>query len=1054
MKYCPKCKASYPLSQRFCSNEGAALTLHDPYNLVGSTLADKYRLDALVGMGGMGAVYFAIHLNTGRQIAVKILLPNLAIGSPRLVELFEREALIVGRLKHENIVDIIDAGRTTGSIAYIAMEWLEGYTLEEEIQWNSPLSLQRVSQILRQIAAALQESHSQHILHRDLKPSNIFLVKRTPGREQVKVVDFGISKLVSDTQGAPVSSMMGTPQYASPEQFRLGENIDSRTDIYSLGVVLFQMLTNSLPFNDTTISALIYKHLNEPPPPLRRLRPDIPPALDELVTRMLAKQPADRPQRVGDLPDLFDQAVGANRVTVVNEAPISEAPPGFQNRQASPSIQPPIQPSIQPPTQPPKMQPPMQPSMQPSMQQPPMQPPMRPTMQPPMQPSMRQPSIQPKSPKRKRWVWPLVIGGVAAIFVILMIGFVATQYLSDSTWKENMEAESKAFRGGRYLEAVNYAQAALKEAETFGSQDERLATSLHNAGELYTRLERYGEAEGLLQRALSIREKVLEDKETARTIYALARLNHSRGNKDKAERLYRQSLAIREKVLGKEHPDVAESLSGLAGVLSLKRFEEAERLARRSLSIREKALGENHPDVAESLSSLTEVILEIGKPSEIESYLRRAIKIRESSLGRTHPDLAESLMNLGVFFDKRGQCQDAEAPMRRAITIFENAYGTDHPAVARSYLALASVLAGQNRIPEFEELIGRATAIFEKSSDSESRDRDLARALSTRGRALTNLGKYKDAETNLLKSLAILEKSERMTGELVGEANLDLVGLYNKQAAFTKSEEYLRRSMNAYEKALGNDHPIFSALLISQGINLARLKKFGEAEVKLRQADAGVQKASGTIRPPLQTLSSLARALLLVEKGEYDQASDKVGSLMPALEDSPLLFGDIVHFVYSVSLAQQIKPIGDGLTRMITQVDRDTGRFPADQADNLIQRIEVLESTAKRGLIQVEGEQCKRNLNLLGEYKVLLGVLYTMKALLIDAKGNHQEAMTVLRDNLAAIQESLKHESTKSNTRAFFSVYSNILKYSGRYEEASEVESFVKAITAGETSRN
>jgi len=172
------------------------------------------------------------------------------------------------------------------------------------------------------------------------------------------------------------------------------------------------------------------------------------------------------------------------------------------------------------------------------------------------------------------------------------------------------------------------------------------------------------------------------------------------------------------------------------------------------------------------------------------------------------------------------------------------------------------------------------------------------------------------------------------------------------------------------------------------------------------------------------------------------------------LEDSPLLFGDIVHFVYSVSLAQQIKPIGDGLARMITQVDRDTGRFPAAQADNLIQRIEVLESTAKRGLIQVEGEQCKRNQNLLGEYKVLLGVLYAMKALLIDAKGNHQEAMTVLRDNLAAIQESLKHESTKSNTRAFFSVYSNILKYSGRYEEASEVESFVKAITAGETSRN
>ena len=1114
MKHCPKCKASYPLSQRFCSNDGAALTLQDPYNLVGRALAEKYRLDALVGMGGMGAVYCALHLNTERQIAVKILLPNLAIGNPRLIELFEREAKIVGRLKHENIVDIIDAGRTTDGFAYIAMEWLEGYTLEEEIQWKGPLSFQRVSEILRQVAAALQESHVQHILHRDLKPSNIFIVKRTPGRETVKVMDFGISKLVNETHGSPVSSLMGTPQFASPEQFRLGEIIDGRTDIYSLGVVVFQMLTNSLPFNDTTASALIYKHLNEPPPPLRSLRPDIPPALDELVTRMLAKQPADRPQRVGELPDLFDRAVGANRVTVVNEPPISQAPTEFHNRQAPPPAQPPIQPptwpQAQPPTRPPsqpqmqppmrppgqpQMQPPMrppgQPQMQPPMQpqaQPPMRPPMQPPnwhqaqppMQPPMQPQMRPPAQPPMQPmtqppmgiptqppmqyptrppaqssihsiqqnvtKSKRRLWPLVVGGTAAIFVVLMIGFAALWYLGDSTWKENLDAERRAFREGRYLEAVNYAQAALKEAEGFGAQDARLATTLHNAGELYTRLEKFDEAERLLQRALAIREKAPQDAETARTIYALARLNHSRGNKDKAEPLYRQSLQIREKVLGRDNTEVAESLSGLAGALSLKRIEEAERLARRSLGIREKALGENHPDVAESLSSLTEVILEIGKPSEVESYLRRAVTIRETSLGQTHPLLAESLISLGVFFDKRDQCQDAETPMRRAIAILEKTYGADHPAVARCYLALGSALAGQNKISDFEELSGRAIGILEKSSGPESRD--MARALSIRGKALTSLGKYKDAETSLLQSLAILEKTERMVGESVAEANLDLVGLYSKQSAYTKSEEYLRRSTTAFEKALGKDHPIYSALLINQAMNLARLKRLGEAEDKMRQAETGVQRASGTIRSPLQTLSSLARALLLFEKGEYDQASEKVGSLMAGLEDSPLLFGDLVHFVYSVTLAQQIKPISDGLAGMVTQVAQNGGRFPADQTDSLIQRIEVLESTAKRGLIIAEGGQCKRNQNLSGDYKVLLGVLYAMKALFIDAKGNHRDAMAVLHDNLPAIQESLKHESTKSDMAGLFTVYGSLLRYSGRFGEAGEVESLVKIVPA------
>jgi serine/threonine protein kinase/tetratricopeptide (TPR) repeat protein len=1111
MKYCPKCKVSYATGQRFCSNDGATLTLQDPYNLLGRALMDKYRLDALVGIGGMGAVYCAAHLSTGRQVAVKILLPNLAIGNPRLLNLFEREARVVGRLRHENIVDIIDAGLTTDGIAYIAMEWLEGRTLDEEIQRNGPLSFQRVSEILRQVAAALQESHSQHIIHRDLKPSNIFLVQWTTGREQVKVVDFGISKSIGDTGGSPVSSVMGTPQYASPEQFRLGENIDSRTDIYSLGVLLFQMLTNALPFNDTTISALIHKHLNEPPPPLRGLRQDIPPALEDLIGRMLAKQPADRPQRVGDIPDLFDKAIDTHRVTTVNEAPIPEAHPGFQHSQAPPTIEPPIetppqllmqlptqptaqypiqpptqptapfttQPSTQPPMrtpaqypmQPPaqyRMQPPMQPPaqypmqppaqypMQPPMQPPaqypmqaPMQPPMQPPAQYPMQPPMQYPTL-PKPSKRRWGAGSLVIGGAAALFVILVIGVAIALYLSgsNSIWKENMEAERKAFREGRYLEAVNYAQTALKEAEAFGPQDSRLATSLHNAGELYTRLERFDEAERFLQRALSIRKK--EDAEAARTICALGRLEQSRGNRDQAERRYRQSLAIRERILGRDHPDVAESLSGLAGVLALKQIGEAEQLARRSLSIREKALGDNHPDVAESLSTLVGVTLDIGKPKEIEAYLRRAIAIRENSLGQAHPDLAQSLIDMGVFLDKRSQCREAEEPIRRAAPILEKAYGANHPVVARGYLALASVIAGQGRISEFEELSDRAVAILEKSSGRESRD--VAKALSVKGTALMNLGNYKEAETNLLQSLAILEKSERLMGELVAEAYLNLATLYSKQAAFTKAEDYLQRSTTAYENALGKDNSILSALLIVQAMNLGRLKRSDEAEAKLRQADAGVRRASGTIRAPLASLSALAGALLLLEKGDYEQASQKMGNLVSTLDDSPLLFGDVVHIVYLVSVAQQTKPIVEGVAKVFQA--RIAGQVPEAQTDNTVQRIELLESTAKRGLTLVEREQCKRNQNLLGEYKTLLAGLYTIKALCIDSAGRHQDAMTVLRDNLPTIQESLKQGGSKSDLYSIFTFYANMLKQTGKNDDAQEIESFVKDVPVGNVSKN
>ncbi|MBO0861540.1 MAG: tetratricopeptide repeat protein, partial [Chloracidobacterium sp.] len=971
--------------------------------------------------------------------------------------------------------------------SYIAMEWLEGRALDEELRRSGPLSFQRVSEILRQIAAALQEAHSQHIIHRDLKPSNIFLVKRPGGRELVKVLDFGISKSLGDTGGSPVSSVLGTPQYASPEQFRLGENIDSRTDIYSLGVALFQMLTNALPFNDTTITGLIQKRLNESPISLRSLRPDTPPALEDLIDRMLAKQPADRPQNVGDIPELFDRAIAPHRPQDSSEPPTMEAPSGFQHPPTPPSIPAPAQTPEQTlattpippmPSKPPAPVPatapmptperlptpiPAQPPASRQFQtpiQPPMQYPMRPQMPYPMQPQNHppaQPLIQnapPPFPAKRKWrAWTFVIGGAGVFFVILVIGLAIALYMSGSpsAWKEKMETERKAFREGRYLEAVDLAQAELKEAETLGPQDPHLGTSLRNAGELYTRLERYDEAEKYLQRALSIRKNV--DAETARTLCVLARLNYGRGNRDKAERLYRQSLAMREKIFGKEHPDVAESLSGLAVVLGLKQIGEAEQMARRSLSIREKALDDKDPAVADSLSALVEVIIDIGKPSEVESYLKRAIDIRERSLGQSHPDLAESLINLGVFLDKRSKCQDAEQPIRRAIAILERTYGTNHPIVARGNLTLANVIAGQGKVSEFEEMSDRAIANLEKSSGPDSRD--VARALSVKGTAQMNLGKYKEAEDNLNKSLAIFEKSDSLMGESVAEAYLNLSTLYSKQSAFTKSEEYLKRSISAYENALGKDNPILSALLVIQAINLGRSKRISEAEAKLQEANAGVKKASGSLRATLASLVSYAEALLSLEKGENELAAEKMKDLATTFDESPLVFGNLVHFVYIVSVAEQTKPVIDGMIKVIKErIAGEVTDAQVAQVDSTVQRIEILESTAKRGVTLVEREQCKRNQYLLGEYKTQLAVLYSVKAVYLDSAGRHKDAMAILHDNLPTIQESFTRGGPKSSLYTFFSQYSEMLRQTGRIDDAQEIESFVKEIPTGNVSRN
>lgn len=314
MKYCPQCQRQYALAQRFCLEDGSLLSLRDPYHLVGRTLVDKYRLDQLVGIGGMGAVYSAHHLAIDRRVAVKILQPNIAVGNDRMVELFEREAKMAGHLSHDNIANVLDAGRTSDGLAYIAMEWLEGRTLEEAIELTGKFSFEMAGEVLIQVAAALDAAHAQRIVHRDLKPANIMLVKRAGWGEnvplQVKVLDFGIAKVVSETTAGSVSAPMGTPHYASPEQFRTGGHIDGRSDIYSLGVVLFRLLSGEVPFATGAVHELIQRQLNDAPPLLRSLRPDAPEALEGLVNRLLAKDPAERPQRAREVAELYFQAIG------------------------------------------------------------------------------------------------------------------------------------------------------------------------------------------------------------------------------------------------------------------------------------------------------------------------------------------------------------------------------------------------------------------------------------------------------------------------------------------------------------------------------------------------------------------------------------------------------------------------------------------------------------------------------------------------------------------------------------------------------------------------
>src|SRR3989440_1523571 len=278
----------------------------DPYRLIGETFGGRYHLEEFTGMGSFGAVYRATDRRVGRTVAVKILKPDLGDDETAMArELFQREALTAGRLMHPHIVAVTDVGEESG-FAYLVMEWLEGRTLEDELRARVPFSPEETASLLASISEALQTAHDAGVIHRDIKPSNIYIGRRE--RPFVKVLDFGIAKVVTSATAATASRIAGTASYMSPEQIT-GSRIDRRTDIYSLGIVLYQMLAGELPFKGESQGHIIQQHIAAQPPSLADARPDLPPALSQVIVRALGKLPEARQQSAQELYSEFAAAL-------------------------------------------------------------------------------------------------------------------------------------------------------------------------------------------------------------------------------------------------------------------------------------------------------------------------------------------------------------------------------------------------------------------------------------------------------------------------------------------------------------------------------------------------------------------------------------------------------------------------------------------------------------------------------------------------------------------------------------------------------------------------
>ncbi|WAS97190.1 serine/threonine-protein kinase [Nannocystis punicea] len=304
----------------------------DYSNLVGTVLADRYRLLKRIGEGGMGSVYQAEHITIGRKLAIKVLSPEYG-DSPEIIARFLQEARTASMLHHEHIVDITDFGYTKQGLAFLTMEYLEGEDLATMIAREGRQPWTRVRRILLQVCRALDAAHEAGIVHRDMKPDNCFRIKRGGNPDFIKILDFGIAKVIVDgtasgradrqKMATEAGTLLGTPEYMAPEIAR-DQKPDARVDVYSVGVVMYELLTGSVPFKGQTFMATVAMQMVDEPDPPRKRAPDaeIPETIENIVLHALRKDPAERFQTIREFADAIIEADRALRYTQ-NVAPLT-----------------------------------------------------------------------------------------------------------------------------------------------------------------------------------------------------------------------------------------------------------------------------------------------------------------------------------------------------------------------------------------------------------------------------------------------------------------------------------------------------------------------------------------------------------------------------------------------------------------------------------------------------------------------------------------------------------------------------------------------------------
>ncbi len=746
-----------------------------------------YRVRKVLGEGGMGVVYLAERSDLGSMVAVKLL--RDAWLSPARRERFAAEQRTLAQLNHPSIARIYDADTLPDGTPYFVMEYVEGLPLTDYCTQHH-CSVERRLQLFRQVCEAVQDAHSHAVIHRDLKPSNI-LVKADG---TIRLLDFGIAKQVESLDMPAQQTMTGlrlmTPAYASPEQIR-GQRLGIQTDVYSLGVILYELLAGQLPFDLSNLApteaetVLIEHDPGKPSTAAKRAaansRVALPSAsswadLDVLCLTAMHKDPERRYRSVEALTRDIDHYLRGE--------PLDARPDTLSYRLS-------------------------------------------------------------KFVRRNRS--EVTAAAVALTVLVGMVVFftVRLQRARDTALAEAARAQRvqqfmmTLFQGGDTsvgtsddLKVVTLIDHGAQQARALDADPKVQVDLYETLGSAYEGLGKFDQAQSLFQAAFDKSKAVFgaESPEVAESMLALGGLKSDQAEYEESEKSIREALAISKKTLPPNHPFFAKATAALGALLANRGEYDQAILVLNEAAQLQVATGASQADQGANLTELANAHFYRGDYDIADSLNRRVLEMDRQIYGNRHPNVGEDLINLGALQFQLGHYPEAEHYQRQALDIIQSFFGKDHPETASVMTALGRALVPQGRLDEAGDMLRQALAIQERVYGPVHPR--VAAALAEIGKVEQQRGKLDEAEADFRRMADIYRTVYHGKHYYIGNALSNLAGVALERKKYDEAERLVRESLQMYAQTLPADHQLVGISRIRLGRIFLRQKRYAEAETE------------------------------------------------------------------------------------------------------------------------------------------------------------------------------------------------------------------------------